>query len=60
MRQALALAVKAIRTGDRDLVHAAIALDKYTSAVLTLDQIHEMVEEIFAAQAPWLPQFTTH
>ncbi len=53
-------AVKAIRTRDRDLVHAAIALDKYTSAVLTLDQIHEMVEEMFAAQAPWLPQFTTH
>ena len=52
-------AVQAAQTGNRDLVHAAVALDKYTSAVLTLDQIHEMVEELFAAEAPWLPQFGT-
>lgn len=52
-----ACAVKAAQTGDRDLVHAAVALDKYTSAVLTLDEIHTMVEEMFDAEAKWLPQF---
>ena len=44
-------------TGDRDLVHAAVALDPLTSAVLTLPQIHEMTDRMLEAQAPWLPQF---
>ncbi|MGC9521926.1 MAG: alpha-galactosidase [Anaerolineae bacterium] len=50
-------AVKAAQTGDKDLVRAAIALDKYTSAVLTLDEIDRMVDEMFEAEAAWLPQF---
>ncbi len=54
-----ACAVQAAQTGDRDLVYAAVALDKYTSAVLTLDQIHAMVDEMFKAEAEWLPQFTS-
>lgn len=52
-----ACAVRAAQTGNRDLVHAAVALDKYTSAVLTLDQIHTMVDEMFEAETEWLPQF---
>ena len=50
-------AVKGAQTGDKELIHAAVALDKYTSAVLTLNQIHTMVDEMFEAEAEWLPQF---
>jgi alpha-galactosidase len=52
-----ALTVEAATTGDRDLVHAAVALDPLTSAVATLPQIHEMVDRMLEAQAPWLPRF---
>ncbi len=51
------LAVEAAMSGDRDLVHAAIALDPLTSAVLTLPRIHEMVDRMLEAEAPWLPRF---
>jgi alpha-galactosidase len=51
------LAVEGAMTGDRDLVHAAVALDPLTGAVLTLPQIHRMVDEMLEAEAPWLPQF---
>ena len=44
-------------TGDRDLVHAAVALDPLTSALLTLPQIHEMTDRMREAEAAWLPQF---
>jgi alpha-galactosidase len=50
-------AVKAAQTGDRELVHAAVALDKYTSAVVGLEECRRMVDELFAAEAQWLPQF---
>ena len=51
------LVVEATATGDRDLVHAAVALDPLTSAVLTLPQIHEMTDRLFDAEARWLPRF---
>lgn len=51
------LTVQAAMTGDRDLVHAAVALDPLTGAVLTLPQIHEMTDRMLEAEAPWLPQF---
>jgi alpha-galactosidase len=51
------LAVEAAMSGDRDLVHAAIALDPLTSAVLTLPRIHQMVDRMLEAEAPWLPRF---
>ena len=51
------LAVEAATTGDRDLVHAAVALDPLTSAVLSLPEIHEMTDRMLAAEAPWLPRF---
>jgi alpha-galactosidase len=51
------LAVEAALTGDRSLVHAAIALDPLTGALLSLPQIRAMVEEMFEAEAAWLPQF---
>ncbi len=52
------LTVEAAMTGDRDLVHAAVALDPLTGAVQTLPKIHQMVDRMLEAQAPWLPQFT--
>jgi alpha-galactosidase len=51
------LVVEAATTGDRDLVHAAVALDPLTSAVLTLPQIREMTDRMFEAEAPWLTRF---
>ncbi|GIV00335.1 MAG: alpha-glucosidase/alpha-galactosidase [Actinomycetota bacterium] len=51
------LAVEAAMTGDRNLVHAAVALDPLTSAVLTLPEIHEMVDRMLEAEARWLPRF---
>jgi alpha-galactosidase len=53
------LAVEAAMTGDRDLVHAAVALDPLTSAVQTLPKIREMVDRMLEAEAPWLPQFAS-
>ena len=51
------LAVRAAMTGDRDLVHAALALDPLTGALLTLPQVHEMADRMLEAEAEWLPQF---
>ncbi len=52
------LTVEAAMTGDRDLVHAAVALDPLTSAVQTLPKIHEMTDRMLEAEAPWLPRFS--
>ena len=51
------LAVKGAMNGDRTLVHQAVALDPLTGALLTLPQIRKMVDEMFAAERRWLPQF---
>jgi alpha-galactosidase len=51
------LTVEAAISGDRGLVHAAVALDPLTSAVVPLPRIHEMVDRMLEAEAPWLPQF---
>jgi alpha-galactosidase len=53
------LAVEAAMAGDRNLVHAAVALDPLTSAVQTLPKIREMVDRMLEAEAPWLPRFAT-
>ena len=52
------LTVEAAMTGDRDLVHAAVALDPLTSAVQTLPRIREMVDRMMEAERPWLPRFS--
>jgi alpha-galactosidase len=51
------LAVEAALSRDRDLVHAAVALDPLTSAVLTLPKIHEMTDRMLVAETPWIPRF---
>ncbi len=51
------LIVEAALTGDVEAIHHAVMLDPLTAAVCTLPQIREMVDEMLAAQAQWLPQF---
>jgi alpha-galactosidase len=53
------LAVRAALTGDRQSVYQAVALDPLTAALLTLDEIHEMTDELFAAHAALLPEALT-
>ena len=48
----------AATTGNRELVHAAVALDPLTSSLQTLPKIREMVDRMLAAEATWLPQFS--
>ena len=51
------LACQAALTGDPELAFAACALDPLASAVCTLVEIRDMVREMLAKEAAWLPQF---
>ena len=51
------LTVNAALAGDRDAVYHACAMDPLTGAVCSLDEIHAMCDELFEAEAAWLPQF---
>jgi alpha-galactosidase len=51
------LAVVAALTGDRDHVYQAVMLDPLTGVLLTLPRIRALVDELFAAEAAWLPAF---
>ena len=51
------LAVEAALTGDREHIYHAVMLDPLTSAVLTLEQIRSMTDEMLAAETAWLPAF---
>ncbi|MCB0031974.1 MAG: alpha-glucosidase/alpha-galactosidase, partial [Anaerolineales bacterium] len=51
------LIVTAALTGQSDAIYHAVMLDPLTAAVCSLPQIHNMVTELLAAQAAWLPQF---
>ena len=51
------LAAEAAIKGDPNLAFWACALDPLTGAVLSLKEIRDMVREMLAAEAPWLPQF---
>ncbi|RJT01504.1 alpha-galactosidase [Halococcus sp. IIIV-5B] len=42
--------------GDREKIHQAVKLDPLSSAVLMLDEIHEMTEELLEANKAYLPQ----
>ncbi|MFC7622201.1 alpha-glucosidase/alpha-galactosidase [Microlunatus sp. GCM10028923] len=50
------LAVEAALTGNREHVYHAVALDPLTAALLDLDQIRAMTDELLAAHAPLLPE----
>ena len=49
------VAVTAALTGDREHVYQAISLDPLTGALMTLDEIRAMTDELFVAQRAWLP-----
>lgn len=49
------LAVRAALERDPSLVHAAVALDPLTGAMLTLPEIRGLVDQMLEAQAEWLP-----
>jgi len=51
------LAVEAAIEGDPRKVFHAVAFDPLTSAVLSLEEIHKMVEEMLKKNKEWLPQF---
>jgi alpha-galactosidase len=48
--------VEAYRNRSRELVRTAVSLDRLTSALLSLDQIRSMTDEMLAAQRQWLPE----
>jgi alpha-galactosidase len=43
--------------GDGQLVFQAVLHDPLTAAVCGIDDVRQMVDELFAAEAKWLPQF---
>ena len=51
------LIVEAALDRNREAVYHAIAVDPLTSAILTLDDIRKMVDEMFEAEKKWLPDF---
>lgn len=51
------LAVKAALEGDREALYQAVALDPLTSALLPFKEMRQMVDEMFEALLPWMPQF---
>jgi len=54
------LAIQASITGDPTLVYRAICHDPLTAAVLSLQEIKAMVNELFAQHKEYLPQFKHH
>ena len=52
------LAVKGALEGDREAVRRAVKLDPLTAAELTLEEIHDMTEELIEANAAYLPELT--
>ncbi len=51
------LAAQAAVSGDPRMVFHAVAFDPLTSSVLSLPEIKKMVDEMFKASKPYLPQF---
>ncbi|MEH7381425.1 alpha-glucosidase/alpha-galactosidase [Bacillus sp. JJ1533] len=51
------MAVEAALTGNRELVKLAILHDPLTAAVCNTEEVWSMVDEMFEALDPWLPQF---
>jgi alpha-galactosidase len=49
------LAVGGALEGNREKVHQAVKLDPLSSAACSLDELHEMTEELLVANEPYLP-----
>ena len=54
------LAIQAALTGDPTAVYRAIAHNPLTAAVLSLAEIRQMTNELFAQHRDYLPQFKIH
>jgi len=54
------LVIQASLTGDPTLVYRAICHDPLTASVLSLREIKDMVNELFAQHKDYLPQFKHH
>jgi len=54
------LAIQASLAGDPTLVYRAICHDPLTAAVLSLREIKDMTNELFAQHKDYLPQFKVH
>jgi alpha-galactosidase len=54
------LAIEGSLGGDPVAIYRAICHDPLTSAVLSLAEIREMTNELFAQHKDYLPQFKTH
>ncbi|GAB1482658.1 alpha-galactosidase MelA [Treponema sp.] len=52
------LAVEAALQQKRDLVYQAAFLDPHTAAELTLDQIHDLCDDLFEAHGELLPKYS--
>ncbi len=54
------MVITAALTGDPVMVYRAICHDPLTAAVLSLAEIREMTNELFACHKEYLPEFKTH
>jgi alpha-galactosidase len=52
------LIVESALNHDREAAYHAVMLDPLTSALLELQDIRKMVEEMFVAEKAWLPQYS--
>jgi alpha-galactosidase len=54
------LAIQGALTGDTMAIYHAICMDPLSAAVLSLAEIREMTNELFACHQQYLPQFKVH
>lgn len=51
------MAVEGALTGNKDLIYQACYFDPMSSAILSLEEIRKMVDEMFVEHEGWLPMF---
>ena len=54
------MAITASIEGDPTMIYRAICHDPLTASVLSLAEIRQMTNELFARHEPYLPQFKIH
>jgi len=52
------LAVQAALTRKRESIHYAALVDPLASSILSMDQIHDLVEELMQAHSAYMPEFS--
>ena len=51
------MAVEGSQAGDKEMIYQAICYDPLTASVCSLQEIRDMVNEMFMQNEEWLPQF---